>query len=148
MIKEKGHKAIALAYIFVAIGIVLFWIGFFSELIFPVDTLKPLIKNFEGYYAWETSFAIPDLIMAFFLLIGSYKILKSPKGIIGKLILAPAVGASVFLGVLDFVYAIRNGMYQLDHIFSYVLMSIGIGLPILGIISLHLLIQSIELEYS
>lgn len=127
-------------------GIALFWIGFYSELIFPIEILEPLIKNFDGYYAWETSFTIPDAIMAFGLVVGASRLINNYKDRVGKLVFISAVGASMFLGVLDFVYAIGNGMYELGHIYSYLLMSIGIGLPILGVFTMTLFIR-IEKEF-
>lgn len=138
---EKQTRIISWAYLGVAMGIGLFWIGFYSGLIFPIEILEPLIKNFDGYYAWETSFTIPDGIMALGLVIGAARLINNCKDRVGKLVFVSAVGASIFLGVLDFVYAIGNGMYELGHIYSYLLMSIGIGLPILGVYTMTVFIR-------
>ena len=137
---KKQTQMISWMYLGVAFGIILFWIGFYTQLIFPVEFLKPLIKNFDGYYAWETSFTIPDGIMALCFIIGALRLLKNDKDRIGKTLFISAIGASIFLGVLDFTYAIGNGMYELGHIYSYLLMSIGVGLPILGVYAMTVFI--------
>lgn len=109
-----------------------FWIGFFTEITFPIDELAPLIHNFEGYYAWERCFVVPDTILALVTLLACYRLLKNQADISAMLFLAASAGAWMFLGVLDFTYGITNGMYTLGHPFSYVLLSIGIGLPLVG----------------
>ena len=48
----------------VAIDTMFFWVGFFTETTFPIDELRPLINNFDGYYAWERCFVVPDTILA------------------------------------------------------------------------------------
>lgn len=109
-----------------------FWIGFFTETTFPIDELRPLIHNFEGYYAWERCFVVPDTVLALATILASAKLLKNQGNIAYLQILAASSGAWIFLGLLDFTYGISNGMYTLGHPFSYVLLSIGIGLPIVG----------------
>jgi len=113
-----------------------FWFGFFTEITFPIDELKPLIHNFEGYYAWEKCFVVPDTILAITTLLASIRLLKYQGDALGLLLITASAGAWIFLGVLDFTYAINNGMYTLGHPFSYVLLSIGLGLPIIGGITL------------
>jgi len=109
-----------------------FWVGFFTETTFPIDELRPLIHNFDGYYAWERCFVVPDTVLALTTIFASAKLLKNQSYILGLLLLAATSGAWIFLGLLDFTYGITNGMYTLGHPFSYVLLSIGIGLPIVG----------------
>jgi hypothetical protein len=109
-----------------------FWIGFFTQLTFPIDELRPLINNFDGYYAWERCFVVPDVILAFATLLSCIRLLKNQGDLHALLYLGACAGAWIFLGVLDFTYGISNGMYFLGHPFSYMLLSIGIGLPIVG----------------
>jgi len=130
--------------IFVALDTFYFWIGFFTEFSFPIDELKPLINNFEGYYAWERCFVVPDSILAIFTLFASYRLLKNQGDILAMVTLGACAGAWIFLGVLDFTYAITNGMYTLGHPFSYTLLSIGIGLPIVGSFTLWTLFKVIR----
>lgn len=116
----------------VAVTLVLFWLGFYTELIFPVEVLAERIRHFEGYYAWETSFTAPDLILAAALFWSAGRLLRSPNHALALIILSASAGAMMFLGVLDFTYGIRHGMYALGHPFSWILLAIGIGLPIWG----------------
>mgnify|MGYP000176133303 CR=1 FL=1 len=109
-----------------------FWIGFFTESTFPIEELRPLIDNFEGYYAWERCFVVPDTILALTTLLAAFHLLKNQHDKLGLMLLSASAGAWIFLGVLDFTYGITNGMYTLGHPFSYMLLSIGIGLPIIG----------------
>lgn len=135
-------KIIAAINIFVALDVMLFWLGFFTEVLFPISDLKPLINNFEGYYAWEKCFFIPDTLTAIVAIWSSINILKVKSLSKNMILLSACSGAWVFLGVLDFTYAINNGMYTLGHWYSYILLEIGMGLPIIGISSLWILIKS------
>ncbi len=135
-------KGIAFLHIITAAGIALFWISFYSGLIFPMDQLAPRISNFAGYYAWETAFTIPDSILALTMLAGGIMVLKDMDNRKGRLLLIAASGGATFLGVLDFVYDFGNGMYNLDHIFSYILLEVGIFLPLLGIGTIAYFIKS------
>jgi len=119
-----------------ALDTLVFWFGFFTETTFPIVELKPLIHNFEGYYAWEKCFVVPDTILAITTLLASIRLLKNQGDLLGLLLITASAGAWIFLGVLDFTYAINNGMYTLGHPFSYVLLSIGVGLPIIGSMTL------------
>lgn len=132
---------VAILNIMTALDTVGFWVGFFTETTFPIDELKPLIHNFEGYYAWERCFVVPDTILAIATLVASIRLLKNQGVLSAYLLLAACAGAWIFLGVLDFTYGITNGMYTLGHSFSYVLLSIGIGLPIMGSFTLWALFK-------
>lgn len=133
MKRDTIVRGIAILHIATAVGIVLFWIGFYTGLIFPMEAMAAKIHNFAGYYAWETSFTIPDSILAVTMLAGGLMILKDTENWRARLLLVAAAGGCTFLGVLDFVYDFSNGMYNLDHIYSYILMDVGIFLPLMGI---------------
>ncbi len=129
-------KAVAILNILVAINTLLFWVGFFTEVTFPVDELRPLIANFDGYYAWERCFVVPDTLLALTAIVAAIRIMQSSTDRLGLILLAASGGAWIFLGVLDFTYGVSNGMYTLGHSLSYTLLSIGVGLPIVGAITL------------
>jgi|GEM_PF-2312619 len=137
-----GLRIIAVANIVVAVNIFGFWIGFYSEMIFPIAELAPKIAHFEGYYAWEKSFTVPDCIMAIVAIVAAVRLLRDSQDEAGRLLLTAAAGAMIFLGVLDFNYAIANGMYTLGHPFSWILMSVGIGLPVFGVLTLWIIHRS------
>ena len=75
----KPLKWIAIVNILVALDTLAFWIGFFTELTFPKEELSKLIPNFEGYYAWESSFVVPDSILAFITIFAAVQILKKQR---------------------------------------------------------------------
>ncbi|MCE3009036.1 MAG: hypothetical protein LW875_00300 [Proteobacteria bacterium] len=124
----------------------LFWIGFYTEVIFPFETLSSRILHFEGYYAWETSFTVPDLFLAAALSWSASKLLRNSTDPFATLVLSSSAGALIFLGVLDFTYGIRHGMYELGHFFSWILLSIGLGLPIWGLLNIWILHKSAILK--
>lgn len=121
-----------------------FWVGFFTETTFPIDELRPLIHNFDGYYAWERCFVVPDTVLALSTIYAAARLLKNQGHILSMLVLSATSGAWIFLGLLDFTYGITNGMYTLGHPFSYVLLSIGIGLPIVGGLTLWTLAKLVR----
>ena len=98
-------KAIPIFCILTAVGLVLFWIGFFTVGLAP-DHPPP------GYFVYEHSFPPPDNILAVVLLIGAVLCLKGR--VQGTTILAAGGGALVFLGVLDMSFNFQNGMYSIS----------------------------------
>lgn len=143
---NKPVKIIAAINIFVALDTLFFWFGFFTELTFPKEELSKLIANFDGYYAWESSFVVPDTLCAIATIYAASLILKNHNNLRATIMLATCSGAWLFLGVLDFTYAINNGMYTLGHPFSYTLLSIGIGLPIISTLTLWVINKSINFD--
>lgn len=138
----KPLKWIAILNILAGLDTAGFWIGFFTEILFPIDELKILIHNFEGYYAWESCFVVPDSLLILTAIYAGITVLKDQSSSLGRMLLAASAGAWIFLGVLDFTYGINNGMYTLGHWFSYILLSIGLCLPLIGIVTLWVLHKS------
>lgn len=136
MKKNTIIKLIALTHIITATGIYLFWIGFYTRIIFPFEIMSEKITNFAGYYAWETSFTIPDSILALTMIAGGIKLLLDTGSRAGRLLLVAASGGCAFLGILDFTYDFSNGMYSLGHLFSYILLEVGVFLPLLSIFTI------------
>lgn len=136
----KGFlRGIGLVNALVAIDIYYFWYKFYAGKLFDIDELASLLPNFEGYYAWEVSFTIPDLITAFFMFVAGVFLLFSPFNKNWRFVLTLTSGAILFLGVLDFNYSINNGMYLLPIDFSKDLLAAGVGLPVLAIMNITLL---------
>jgi len=101
----KGHLLIAWFSIITGIGIILFWIGFFTVGLAPET--PP-----EGYFVFEHSFPPPDCILAVTLIIaGALLIKKRHTGILLSLV---ASGGLMFLGILDASFNIQNGMYGIS----------------------------------
>ena len=107
MIEIEGLKTIAILELLTGIGIILFWIGFFTIGLAPEN--PP-----QCYYAYEHSFPLPDGLLAILLLAaGIMLMLNNPRG--GRLSLV-AAGALVFLGLLDFSFNIQNGIYMTSQV--------------------------------
>ncbi|MFQ5603611.1 MAG: hypothetical protein ACE5HS_10115 [bacterium] len=136
---ERSIKIIAILHGTTAVGIVIFWIGFYNGVLFPVAFMRSKIAHFDGYYAWETAFTIPDMLLASAMMFASVRLLKNQNDQTAVYILLSASGALIFLGLLDFVYDLGNGMYRLHHFYSYLLLLIGVCLPILGLVSIFVL---------
>ena len=102
MLNDERRKLIASLEIVTAVGLVLFWIAFFTVGLAPENAPA-------CYYAYEHSFPLPDGLLAALLLAAGIQLTKNrPWGL--KLSLA-AGGALVFLGLLDFSFNIQNGVY-------------------------------------
>lgn len=139
MTAQNKLKVVAALHIFTAVQTIIFWVGFYTEMIFPKEMLAPMIKNFDGYYAWETAFTVPDMIMAAVMIIGGLKLWRNTTDAWAVTLLMAASGAAIFLGLLDFMYDAFNGMYFLGHIFSMHLLLIGVYMPIFGVLSIIIL---------
>ena len=102
---EKSTKTIAVLEIITAIGLILFWILFFTVGLAPAD--PPV-----GYFEYEHSFPLPDIILSLTLLAAGCFLLKK-KGI-GKSLSLVCAGGLLFLGILDFSFNIQNGVYAVS----------------------------------
>ena len=105
MMETKGLKTIALLELLTGIGLILFWIGFFTIGLAPKNP-PPC------YFAYEHSFPLPDFVLAIVLLAAGILLLSgNPRG--RKLSLV-AAGVLIFLGLLDFSFNIQNGVYRIS----------------------------------
>ena len=96
---------IAILELLTAVGLILFWILFFTVGMAPKNPPP-------GYLAYEHSFPVPDGLLSILLLVaGIMLLLNNPLGVNLSLI---AAGALVFLGVLDFSFNIQNGIYKIS----------------------------------
>jgi hypothetical protein len=101
----EALKTIAILELLTGVGLILFWIGFFTIGLAPKNPPK-------GYMEYEHSFPLPDGLLSILLLAaGILLLLNNPLGSNLSLI---AAGALVFLGVLDFSFNIQNGVYKLS----------------------------------
>lgn len=139
MSRDRLVKVIALAHVATAVGIGLFWVGFHTELIFPTEVMSTRIPNFAGYLAWEKSFTIPDAVTACVMLWGGACLLRNSESRLGVTLLTAASGGLIFLGLLDFVYDVSNGMYALGHLFSWLLLAVAVCFIPLGIVTIWVL---------
>ena len=101
----EGLRTIAILELLTGVGLILFWIGFFTIGLAPKNPPK-------GYMEYEHSFPLPDGLLAVLLLVaGTLLLLNNPLGSHLSMI---AAGALLFLGVLDFSFNIQNGVYKIS----------------------------------
>lgn len=105
MMETKGLKTIAVLELLTGVGLILFWIGFFTIGLAPKNP-PPC------YFAYEHSFPLPDIVLAIVLLAAGILLLSgNPRGRKFSLV---AAGALIFLGLLDFSFNIQNGVYRIS----------------------------------
>lgn len=89
-----------------AVGIAVFWIGWFRS-----DHDEPWLP--DGYEDHEAPFVYTDSLLAIVLVGGAVlQVLERPAGTSLGLI---GAGMLAFLGVLDFAYFTRTGLFQRDR---------------------------------
>jgi hypothetical protein len=103
MIETKGLKTIAVLELLTGIGIILFWIGFFTIGLTPEN--PP-----QCYFAYEHSFPLPDIILSIAILASGILLLKNNAS--GRTLSLVCSGGLMFLGILDFSFNIQNGIYM------------------------------------
>ena len=102
---EHGTKPIVIFEALTALGLILFWIGFFTIGLAP-ETPPP------GYFVYEHSFPLPDLILAAALLVAARLLYRGKAA--GRTLSLVCAGALIFLGVLDFSFNLQNGLYAIS----------------------------------
>jgi hypothetical protein len=102
---NKEVRVIATLEFLTGIGLLLFWLGFFTVGLAPENPPS-------CYLAYEHSFPLPDTVLAVFLLASSVLLRKGKSA--GGILSSACGGALVFLGLLDFSFNIQNGIYSLS----------------------------------
>jgi hypothetical protein len=103
MMEIKGMKTIAVLEMLTGIGIILFWIGFFTIGLAP-ENPPPC------YFAYEHSFPLPDIILSIAIIASGILLLKKRES--GRVLSLVCTGGLMFLGLLDFSFNIQNGIYK------------------------------------
>ncbi len=101
----KTVKFAAILELAIAVGIISFWIAFFSADLVNID--DPHLE--EIYLAFESAFPVADISLSIVLIIGGIGLLKKmPIGFLFSLL----GGASlIFLGLLDISFNTQHGIY-------------------------------------
>ncbi|HOB86638.1 MAG TPA: hypothetical protein PKO38_02980 [Bacillota bacterium] len=100
---KKG--ALPVLAILTGVGLILFWIGFFTVGLAP-ENPPP------GYFEYEHSFPLPDIILALALIVAGVLMLRGNE--VGGKIATVCSGSLIFLGLLDFSFNYQNGIYALS----------------------------------
>jgi hypothetical protein len=99
--RPKGVLLIAGILLFAAVMIAIYWILFFSG--------APALSGVPCYMTFETAFPAADAWLAITALVGAIGLLKrKPWGVLFALL---GGSASIFLGLMDVLYDILNGIY-------------------------------------
>ena len=102
MVKEDKSRLIATLEVVTGVGLILFWLAFFTVGLAPDET-PPC------YFTYEHAFPLPDGALAILLLVAGILLMKSRPW--GRPLSLIAAGALVFLGLLDFSFNLQNGIY-------------------------------------
>jgi hypothetical protein len=101
----KMLKAAAVMELALAVGIISFWLAFFSTDV--VNIKDPELK--EIYLAFESAFPIPDLCLSVLLIIGGIGLLRMKS--YGSLFSLLGGASLIFLGLLDVSFNTQHGIY-------------------------------------
>lgn len=143
MIKKlKFQRLLAMIYVGAALGIVHFWWQFFNGSLFSSVELNAVMPHFEGYYLWERSFVLPDLLLATGMLISSVALWTNRWMEKGRVLASACAGASLFLGVLDLTYGFSSGLFSINHRFAGVVLEAGLSITAVGLVALCILLFS------
>ncbi len=120
----KTVKFASIMELAIAVGIISFWIAFFSADLVNID--DPHLE--EIYMAFESAFPVADISLSIVLIIGAIGLLKKmPFGVLFSLL----GGASlIFLGLLDVSFNTQQGIYLLG--IGEAILNISINLLCLG----------------
>lgn len=100
-------KAVAIIELAMALGIISFWIAFFSTDLVRID--DPVLR--EKYLAFESAFPLPDFYLSLVLIIGSIGLLTRKN--FGFLFSLMGGASLIFLALLDFSFNFQHGLYCL-----------------------------------
>ena len=103
--KGLSEQTVAVLELITGLGIILFWVGFFTVGLAPAN--PP-----DGYFVFEHSFPPPDSALALTLIVSAVLLLRGKP--LGRSLSLVAGGGLIFLGVIDFSFNIQNGMYAIS----------------------------------
>ncbi len=105
--RPRGLTITAGLLILTALGTSLFWIVFFAK--GPAQADSYLAQQCPAWYAWERSFPAADAWMALAAFVGALGLLRLRPW--GLLFCQLASGALLFVGLMDVLFFLQNGLY-------------------------------------
>jgi len=105
--KRKQFILAAVLELVLVVGIVFFWVAFFTA--DEVQIRDPRLK--EKYLAFESAFPVPDAYLSIVLVIGSIGLWR--KKSYGRLFSLIGGASLIFLGLLDISFNTQHGIYGL-----------------------------------
>jgi hypothetical protein len=107
MQRPVGLTAAAALMLLTAIGVILFWVVFFADL--DAQRESTFASQADAWFAWELSFPLPDAWVALTAILGAIGLWRRrPAGLLFGLV---SGGALVFLGLIDLLFFLENGLY-------------------------------------
>ncbi|MBN1811131.1 MAG: hypothetical protein JXA14_04775 [Anaerolineae bacterium] len=97
----------AVLMLLTAIGTILFWVIFFADL--EAQRESTFASRSKAWFAWELSFPLADAWVALTATAGAIGLWRRrPAGLLFGLV---SGGALVFLGLIDLLFFMENGLY-------------------------------------
>ncbi len=107
MKRPTGLTVTAVLMLLTAVGTILFWATFFADL--EAQRNGILASRCDAWFAWEMSFPLADLWVALTAILGAVGLWRMrPAGLLFGLV---SGGAMVFLGLMDVLFFLENGLY-------------------------------------
>ena len=107
MKRSTGLTVTAVLMLLTAVGTILFWVTFFADL--EVQRSGYLASRCDAWFAWEMSFPLADAWMAATAILGAMGLWRmKPSGLLFGLVSGSAM---VFLGLMDALFFLQNGLY-------------------------------------
>jgi hypothetical protein len=107
MKRHAGLTITAALMLLTAVGATFFWITFFADL--EVQRSGYLASRCDAWFAWEMSFPLADGWMVATALLAAVGLWRMRPG--GLLFGLVSGGAMVFLGLMDVLFFLQNGLY-------------------------------------
>ena len=98
-------SSLGILMIITAIGILLFWVGFFTLGLAPHNPPP-------GYFVFEHSFPVADTFLAIACLYSGILLRRNYPA--GRNLATASCGALIFLGLVDTSFNLLNGMYTIS----------------------------------
>ena len=107
MKRPTGLTVTAVLMLLTAVGTILFWITFLADL--EAQRSGHLASRCDAWFAWEMSFPLADGWMATTTILAAVGLWRMRPG--GLLFGLVSGGAMVFLGLMDALFFLQNGLY-------------------------------------
>jgi hypothetical protein len=105
--RPTGLTVVAVLMLLTSIGIAVYWTAFLSNL--DAQRAGHFASRAEAWFAWELSFPLPDAWIAATALLGASGLWRArPSGLLFSLV---GGGAMVFLGLIDALFFLENGLF-------------------------------------
>jgi len=130
---DRNEKFILTLEIVGSIAIIGFWIGWFLDIFKSIPSSEEL---YPIYFAFESSFPLPDLWIVLLLLVSAYSIFTNK--LYKYQLAASAGGALIFLGLIDISFNTQQNIYSYD-VFNVIINLLSLTL---GIILMYWAISS------